>query len=140
MKRYYYKNWLANILLAFTSCHTIAVAWVVLSKRDECHTNQVGRNHETIHALQWTEVTMVFSAFLFVLILVFNISIWWLCIAPLTYYAWYMIEWLCKLPFGNAYRSISFEQEAYVNDEDMNYVENRCLFTGWLKKVFTVVR
>lgn len=139
MKRYYYNNRLAKILLAFTSCHTIALAWFVLSKRDEDKTDQVDRNHETIHAMQWTEVTMLMGSILFALILVFDLSLLWLILSPIAYYIIYVLEWLCKLPFGNAYKSISFEQEAYANDEDINYCENRQLFSGWMKKICKVV-
>lgn len=138
MKRYYYENWLAKALLAFASCHTIAVAWFVLSKRSEDRTDQTDRNHETIHALQWTEVTMYSGTALLVLVLLFGWSPWWLLVAPAVYYVWYVLEWLCKLPSGNAYRSISFEQEAYANEHDPNYSENRELFSGWMKKIFSV--
>lgn len=139
MKRYYYNNRLAKILLAFTSCHTIALTWFVLSKRDEDKTDQVDRNHETIHAMQWTEVTMLMGSILFALILVFDLSLLWLMLSPIAYYIIYVLEWLCKLPFGNAYKSISFEQEAYANDEDINYCENRQLFSGWMKKICKVI-
>lgn len=136
MRRYYYENRLAKVLLMFSTCHTIAVAWFVLSKLKEVDTDQTDRNHETIHAMQWTEVTMAVGAIMLFLVIVFGISAWWLLVSPFAYYIWYLIEWLCKLPFGNAYRSISFEREAYGNEGDSNYVENRHLFCGWLKFVF----
>lgn len=139
MKRYYYNNKLAKVLLAFTPCHTIALAWFVLSKRDEGKTSQRGRNHETIHAMQWTEVTMLVGTILFALVVLFDFSLLWLALSPIAYYIWYVLEWLCKLPFGNAYKSISFEQEAYSNEDDMNYCENRHLFCGWMKKICKVV-
>lgn len=139
MKRYYYNNRLAKVLLMFSTCHTIAIAWFVLSKRDESRTNQTDRNHETIHAMQWTEVTMAVGVFTLALIAIFDLSLWWMFIAPLAYYILYLLEWLCKLPSGHAYKSISFEQEAYAHDEDMNYCENRHLFCGWAKKIFKVI-
>lgn len=138
MKRYYYDNWLAKTILAFSSCHTIALAWFVLSKRNEEKTNQIERNHETIHAMQWTELTILSTMILFAVIALFNLSVWWMLLSPVVYYIWYMVEWLCKLPFKNPYRSISFEQEAYNNDENMNYCENRHLFCGWFKKILSV--
>lgn len=140
MKRYYYNNWLAKVLLFFSTCHTIAVAWFVLSKRSEAGTDQTDRNHETIHALQWTEVTMTAGAIIFAAVLAFGISPWWMLLSPVVYYVWYLLEWLCKLPSGNAYRSIGFEQEAYANDSDPDYVENRHLFCGWMKRVLTTVK
>ena len=58
-------------------------------------------NHEKIHTSQIKEMLYVF------------------------FYVWYVIEWLFRLPKGNAYRSISFEREAYENDSDINYLKNR---------------
>lgn len=135
MRRYYYENWLAKVLLIFSTCHTIAVAWFVLSKLKEVDTDQTDRNHETIHAMQWTEVTMAVGTIILSLVLLFGISAWWLLVSPFAYYVLYLLEWAFKLPFGNAYRSIGFEQEAYYNESDPDYVENRHLFCSWLKKV-----
>ena len=59
------------------------------------------------------------------------------------FYSWYVLEWLLKLPtalFGyNAYRSISFEQEAYAHEDDLNYLKTRKRF-NWLKYVFKLVK
>lgn len=130
MKRYYYNNWLAKVLLMLSTCHTIALAWFVLSKRDESLTEQKSRNHETIHAMQWTELTMAVGCVLFFVVASCDLSLWWLALSPFVYYVWYVLEWL--------YKSISFEQEAYDNDDDSDYVENRHLFCGWIKRVLTI--
>ena len=140
MKRYYYNSSMAKVLLCCSTCHTIALAWFVLSKLPEIDTSQIERNHETIHAMQWMEVVIITGLIIFVVDLVLGISAWWYLISGVFYYVMYVVEWLCKLPFGNAYKSISFEQEAYENDDNNNYVENRHLVTGWLKKVFKVVK
>ena len=89
--------------------------------------------------MQWTELTILTGCVFLVMDLMFGISAVAYLFSGFIYYLWYLIEWLCKLPFGNAYRSISFEQEAYGNDNDNNYIENRNLFTGWIKKVFCMV-
>ena len=135
MKRYYYNNWLAKVLLHFSTSHTIALAWFVLSKLPEEQTSQRARNHETIHAMQWTEVTMAVGAIIFILIVAMDISVWYLMISPFFYYGWYIFEWLYKLPQGNAYHKVSFEREAYAHDEDLNYVENRRMFSGWISRI-----
>lgn len=64
----------------------------------------------------------------------------------IVFYIWYFIEWLIKLlisffTFGKvkAYQSISFEQEAYYNDQNLGYITYRKRF-HWLKKVFKVVK
>jgi len=47
----------------------------------------------------------------------------------LPFYIWYFIEWLfhyaCCRSFWIAYRQISFEREAYDNEEDFEYLKNR---------------
>lgn len=58
-------------------------------------------NHEKIHTAQIKEMLYVF------------------------FYVWYVIEWLIRLPKGNAYRNISFEREAYTNDKNPNYLKTR---------------
>lgn len=48
------------------------------------------------------------------------------------FYLWYFIEYMFRLiqyRNGNeAYLNISFEREAYQNDEDLEYLKNRSLF------------
>ena len=58
--------------------------------------------HETTHALQQLECLWV------------------------VFFLWYLLEWLIKIPFCHfnfhrAYRSISFEQEAYLWEQDAYY-------------------
>jgi hypothetical protein len=62
------------------------------------------------------------------------------------FYVLYFIEWLIKLiisvfTFGKvkAYRSISFEQEAFNNQFDYNYQENRQRF-DWKQYIFTLIK
>lgn len=63
-------------------------------------------NHEEIHTSQMKELCYVF------------------------FYLWYFIEWIIRLFCkGNAYRNISFEQEAYANEENLNYLEKRNHFS-----------
>lgn len=71
-------------------------------------------NHEKIHTEQMKEMLYVF------------------------FYLWYVIEWLVKLPLYSfthkAYRNISFEREAYQNQYDMNYLNNRKHY-AWIHKI-----
>lgn len=60
-------------------------------------------NHEKIHTAQMKEMLYIF------------------------FYLWYFVEWTVRLLFINhktAYKSISFEREAYSND-DNPYLSNR---------------
>ena len=85
-------------------------------------------NHESIHTEQYKDL-------LYVLFL------------PL-----YFLEWLLKIPFSLfyhkrypngknvnrvAYRSISFEQEAYYNQHDFDYLKHRKRYS-WIKYIFTM--
>ena len=127
MKRYFTKSKLAKALL-FEGYSTIAIGWFVFSKLDKL-TNRT-KVHETIHALQWTEVTSV--AFVIFAALSWIISPYWMIASPIVYYVWYVVEWLIRLPFGNAYRNIMFEREAFSNDKDNSYLCERDLF-NWIR-------
>ena len=66
-------------------------------------------NHELIHTEQMKEMLYVF------------------------FYLWYFIEWFIRLFCkGNAYRNISFEKEAYGNDDNLDYLNEREPF-AWMK-------
>lgn len=100
----------------------------ILFGREECKLNFTKRtlNHESIHTEQMKELLYIF------------------------FYIWYIIEWLIKIPFSwfykktkngykiskVAYRSISFEQEAFYNQYDYEYIENKRKRYNWLKRVF----
>ena len=58
-------------------------------------------NHESIHTEQIKELGYIF------------------------FYIWYFIEWLLRLPFGNAYYNISFEREAFANEKNRKYLQAR---------------
>lgn len=61
------------------------------------------------------------------------------------FYILYFIEWLIKLIISGftlgkvrAYRSISHEIEAYTNEKNLDYLQNRKRFT-WCKYIFKLV-
>lgn len=65
-------------------------------------------NHERIHSEQMKE--MLFIGF----------------------YIWYLVEWVIRLfGKGNAYRNLSFEKEAYDNEENLTYLDTRKPY-AWL--------
>ncbi|WP_299059936.1 hypothetical protein [uncultured Polaribacter sp.] len=65
-------------------------------------------NHEKIHLKQQLELLIIF------------------------FYLMYILEWLFKLivykNFNSAYLNISFEREAYQNENNKNYIKNRKLW------------
>ncbi len=72
------------------------------------------KNHESIHFKQWVEL---------------------LFIGFLVLYPLFWIVGLFKYRDGaHAYMMIPFEQEAYGNDQDLNYLNNRKLY-AWVKYV-----
>ena len=93
-------------------------------------------NHESIHLRQQLEVLVVASAVMASAILAFGLSWWWLCIVPFAYYILYCIEYVIRLcAYGRgheAYRNISFEQEAFLNERDFCYPKSRMAF-AWVK-------
>ena len=71
--------------------------------------NEIDINHESVHTAQMKEMLYIF------------------------FYIWYLIEWIIRLfTKGNAYYNISFEKEAYSNEYDLKYLENRKHY-AWIK-------
>lgn len=68
-------------------------------------------NHERIHTRQMLELLVV------------------------PFYLIYIMEWFIRLAvtrnWHEAYRNISFEQEAYANGHDQAYLSHRRLFAQW---------
>ena len=76
----------------------------ILFVRGDAKIDEVTLNHESIHTAQWKELWYV------------------------GFMLWYVIEWIARLPKGDAYRNISFEREAYDNDDNFGYLKNRKRF------------
>jgi polyferredoxin len=72
-------------------------------------------NHERIHLRQQAELLLVF------------------------FYLLYLLEWIVKslyyMDFYRAYRNISFEREAYLQEKDLQYLQSRKPYQG-LKYLF----
>ena len=83
----------------------------VLFVRNGCEMSREDLNHEKIHTAQMRELFYLF------------------------FYVWYVLEWLYRLLAckGNAYRNISFEREAYANQNDMYYLETNRSPYAWMK-------
>jgi hypothetical protein len=73
--------------------------------------NQVLINHEKIHIRQQMEMLV------------------------LPFFLWYFVEYTVRLlQYKNAnlaYRNISFEREAYANENDFDYLKRRSFFRFW---------
>lgn len=108
--------------------------------------------HERIHVHQWLETTCCTLVLLFLLAYIGFISWWCTLLSLVVFYALYGLEWLCKFLYfyisenqtiarchNLAYYSISAEQEAYDNENDIDYDNKRIIF-NWLKYLFKTKR
>ena len=98
-----------NNIIPFKGFSALTI-WPIIFCRRELHDMDI--THETIHCEQQLEMLI------------------------LPFFLWYVVEWLIRLilyrNFYEAYRNISFEQEAYLNQNQMWYPEERSHFT-WIK-------
>lgn len=90
--------------------------------------------HEMIHCRQQLEMLPV-SAALFAVLLFLGCS-WWSTLSFGLYYTIYGIEYLIRVALYDdehtAYRNISMEQEAYLNQSDFHFLSKRKWF-GWVQ-------
>ncbi len=82
----------------------------ILFARKECKINKYMLIHENIHTEQMKEL-------------------WYI-----GFYILYILEWLIRLPFGNAYKNISFEKEAYTNMRKLTYIQKRPKY-NWINYI-----
>ena len=99
----------------------------ILFVRGNARIDDITLNHESIHSAQIVEVMIASAPFVLLLWLFTNVWLGLLLVIA-SYYLWYVIEWLIRLPRGNAYKNISFEREAYANQDDLSYLKNRKRF------------
>lgn len=104
-----------NSIIPFKGFVAINLFGVLFVRNDLKHPiGMLTINHESIHSRQYKELL-------------------WLGFLPL-----YLIEWFVKLfVYWNsrkAYRNISFEREAYRNQNDLSYLERRKKF-AWFKMI-----
>ena len=91
-----------NNIIPFKGFSAIYLFGLLFTKKDLSRTEI---NHELIHERQAREMLFVF------------------------FYLWYLIEWLIRLTGkGNAYHNISFEREAYTNQNNLLYLSRRKMF------------
>lgn len=97
------------------------------------------KRHEYIHVYQQIECLFIGVVLAF---LMFIAKCGWWSLIPLgIFYELYVIEWIIKgiIHFGNsrkAYRSISFEREAFEMQENPDWLDDRPKFY-WIKYILT---
>lgn len=94
-------------------------------------------NHESIHLRQQTEVLAVLAAVMLALCLI-CLSWWWMITVPFGFYVLYCLGYIIRLfAYGRgheAYRNISFEQEAFMHERNLSYLDDRKAF-AWLRYI-----
>lgn len=103
-----------NNFIPFRGYSAITIWPFIFVRRNEWYSNDIDR-HEHIHGRQQLEMLL------------------------LLFYLWYGLEYLVRLCItrsrDRAYRSVSFEQEAYTHKSDQDYLSHRKWY-AWLKYVF----
>lgn len=105
-----------NNIIPFKGFLAINLFGTVFARKDawakvSASRKKVILNHEAIHTAQMKELLY------------------------LPFYIIYFLEWLLRLVISpnSAYRSISFEREAYDNEGDAEYLNTRKHFAQWRK-------
>ena len=100
-----------NKTLPFSGFVAINIFGIIFARKEYKPLSEQTINHEKIHTAQIREMLYAF------------------------FYLFYGVEWFIKLFFygKNSYRNISFEREAYTQDQE--YLSKRKPF-AWIKLIF----
>lgn len=125
-----------NYIIPFKGYLAMCVFPFIFVRKDARNLTVKDINHEKIHGMQQIETHIVALIFAVLLATVGLFSWWWVLVSPLVYFALYGLEYIvrwigCGFDTREAYRNISFEQEAYLNENDLTYIKNRHLFASW---------
>ena len=96
---------IGSTFLPFKGFTAINLFGIIVVRKEHLPLSRRIINHEAIHSHQIKELLFV------------------------GFYVWYLAEWILRLfyyrNFKRAYRAISFEQEAFFHDIDLDYLHNR---------------
>jgi hypothetical protein len=100
-----------KIIATWIPADGLALFPFILFKKKDFSISPTLINHERIHLQQQLELLI------------------------LPFYVWYLVEYsfhrITGKKHSEAYRAISFEKEAYQNENDMNYLNNRKRWGFW---------
>ena len=124
-----------NNLIPFPGYKAITLWPFIFVRKKAWYSNDIDR-HERIHGRQQLEMLLVGMVLAAVLAAVG--CGWWSLLTLPVFYIWYGVEYLVRLCItrsrSRAYRSVSFEQEAYANERDQDYFYHRKWY-AWLRYV-----
>ena len=146
MRRIYYNSWLAKCFI-FGYSTAMFFGYICTKNRPDNPLSARLKRHESIHAEQYGEVTLL--AYLLALLLQTVLGGgWWFAGVPFVYYVLYFLEatitWVIRLcthgwreAFVRAYTNSIFEQEARAGEGDVGYVESRrfCAFLRYFGRI-----
>lgn len=126
-----------NRFIPFKAFTSMALwPFVFIRKENESLFTLTVKNHELIHGEQEKEMLVV-GILLSILLCAVGCG-WWSLFAVPVFFWIYGIEWIVKLCYYRnamtAYKNVSFEREAYANQSDSKYIDNRKLFS-WVKYI-----
>lgn len=125
-----------NNLIPF-QYYTVINIFSILFTRKKKITEKI-INHEKIHSAQMLELGIVGILILLIFSSIFNFSFLYSLFGICTFYIWYCLEYIFIRLFhkkqNDAYHDVSLEEEAYINDDNLNYLKTRKHF-NWFKYI-----
>lgn len=122
-----------NSLIPFKGYKAINIFGFVFTRSE---LSEQEKNHECIHTKQMIECSILSFYLIGILSIICNFSTWWLLFSALTFYILYGLEYIIIRLFhkkqNDAYHDVSFEEEAFVNDSNLEYNNVRVPF-NWVK-------
>lgn len=126
-----YNNW-----FPFGNYTTINLFGILISKDKSLDKKEI--NHESIHTAQFKELACVGLLLTLALDLLIGIPFWSYFLGLSLFYIWYGIEYVIirfyHVRQKDTYHDVSFEEEAYNNDDNLDYLNTRIPFS-WLKYI-----
>ena len=124
-----------NKFIPFKGYETINLFGILFTRGD---IDYIEYNHERIHSIQILECMLLAANIIAIICVITKISFWWSLLAIPMYYIQYGIEYCIIRVFhkkqSDAYHDVSFEEEAYANENDLSYFRHRKSF-AWFKYV-----
>lgn len=124
-----------NKFIPFKGYETINLFGILFTRGD---VDDIEYNHESIHTVQFIECMILSMVIITILSAIFNFSLLWVLLSIPMYYIQYGLEYIIIRCFhkkqGDAYHDVSFEEEAYANEQNLNYNNTRTPF-AWIKYI-----
>jgi len=127
-----------NNIIPFKGSKAVTIWPLIFARKSAKWLKDYEENHEKIHLRQQMEVLVMSAMIILMAVLSLDLSRWWMFTSFGVYYTWYGLEWLIRLAVYRdthmAYRNIAVEQEAYLNERDMAYLNQRKAFV-WVRYI-----